>query len=375
MPLASTEQLIEALRAGRMVIVVDDEDRENEGDFLIAADAVTAEHIAFMARHGRGLICLTLTAERCRDLDLPLMVRDTYYSHATNFTVSLDAADLAGAGPTASGRARTIRAAIAPQARPSQFVQPGNVFPLMAQPGGVLVRAGHTEAGCDLARLAGFTPAAVIVEILNEDGSMARRPALEILAEREGLLLGSVADLIRFRLEHERTVERIAECPLPTAHGELRLIGFRDLVQGGTHLALVKGQPRADVPTLVRVHVQNPLCDLTASLRPECGWPLQDALARISAADAGVVVLICQQWGDDVLANQLHALAAPPGEGIGQFRNPRVNELLTIGLGGQILADLGVGRMQLLSVPRRIHALSGFGLTVEGYVTPEAAAC
>jgi 3,4-dihydroxy 2-butanone 4-phosphate synthase/GTP cyclohydrolase II len=371
MPLASTEGLIEALRAGRMVIVVDDEDRENEGDFLIAADAITPEHIAFMARHGRGLICLTLTAERCAALELPLMVRDTYFNHTTNFTVSIDAADLEGAGPTARGRARTIRMAIAPEARPSQFVQPGNVFPLMAQPGGVLVRAGHTEAGCDLARLAGFTPAAVIVEILNPDGSMARRPELEALAEREGLLMGSVADLIRFRLEHERTVQRIADCPLPTAHGELRLVGFRDLIQGGTHLALVKGQPRADEPTLVRVHVQNPLCDLTASLRPECGWPLQDALARISAAPSGVVVLICQQWGGDLLADQLRALAAPPSEHIEPFRNPRVNELLTIGLGGQILADLGVGRMRLLSVPRRIHALSGFGLTVEGYVTPE----
>lgn len=371
MPLASTEGLIEALRAGRMVIVVDDEDRENEGDFLIAADAITPEHIAFMARHGRGLICLTLTAERCAALELPLMVRDTYFNHTTNFTVSIDAADLEGAGPTARGRARTIRMAIAPEARPSQFVQPGNVFPLMAQPGGVLVRAGHTEAGCDLARLAGFTPAAVIVEILNPDGSMARRPELEALAEREGLLMGSVADLIRFRLEHERTVQRIADCPLPTAHGELRLVGFRDLIQGGTHLALVKGQPRADEPTLVRVHVQNPLCDLTASLRPECGWPLQDALARISAAPSGVVVLICQQWGGELLADQLRALAAPPSEHIEPFRNPRVNELLTIGLGGQILADLGVGRMRLLSVPRRIHALSGFGLTVEGYVTPE----
>lgn len=371
MSLASTEALIDALRAGRMVIVVDDEDRENEGDFLIAADVITPEHIAFMARHGRGLICLTLTAERCAELALPLMVRDTYLSHATNFTVSIDAADLGSAGPTAHGRARTIRTALAAQARPSQLVQPGNVFPLMAQPGGVLVRAGHTEAGCDLARLAGFTPAAVIVEILNEDGSMARRPQLEALAAREGMLMGSVADLIRFRLEHERTVERIAECLLPTTHGELRLVGFRDLVQGGTHLALVKGQPCAEIPTLVRVHVQNPLCDLTASLRPECGWPLQDALARISGSPCGVVVFICQQWGEDALASQLRALAAPPGERAEPFRNPRVNELLTIGLGGQILADLGVGRMRLLSVPRRIHALSGFGLTIEGYVSPE----
>jgi 3,4-dihydroxy 2-butanone 4-phosphate synthase / GTP cyclohydrolase II len=372
MPLARTEELIDALRAGRMVIVVDDEDRENEGDFLIAAEVITPEHIAYMARQGRGLICLTLTAERCAQLSLPLMVRDTYYSHATNFTVSIDAAEVGGAGPTASGRARTIRTAIAADARPTQLVQPGNVFPLMAQPGGVLIRAGHTEAGCDLARLAGFAPAAVIVEILNEDGSMARRPQLETLAEREGLLMGSVADLIRFRLEHERTVERLVDCPLPTEFGELRLVGFRDLVQGGTHIALVKGQPRADEATLVRVHVQNPLCDLTASLRPECGWPLQDAIARISAAPCGVLVLVCQQWGDDALANQLRALAAPPSEKIEHFRNPRVNELLTIGLGGQILADLGVGRMRLLSVPRRIHALSGFGLTIEEYVTPEA---
>lgn len=367
---SSTETLVEALKRGEMVIVVDDEDRENEGDFLLAADVVTPEHIAYMARHGRGLICLTLTAERCEQLRLPLMVRDTYYSHATNFTVSIDAADLAGTGPTASGRAHTIRTAIAPDARPGQLLQPGNVFPLMAQPGGVLTRAGHTEAGCDLAQLAGFSPAAVIVEILNPDGSMARRPQLEQLALQEGLCMGSVADLIRFRIEHERTVVRISDCLLPTQHGDLRLVGFRDTLSNSVHLALVKGEPRPDEPTLVRVHVQNPLCDLTASLRPECGWPLQDALERISAARCGVVVLLCQQWQPDDLASQLQALQAPPSPAPETWRNPKVTELLTIGLGGQILANLGVGRMQVLSVPRRIHALSGFGLTIEEYVAP-----
>lgn len=369
---SGTEELVAALKRGEMVIVVDDEDRENEGDFLLAADRVTPEHIAFMARHGRGLICLTLTAEQCELLRLPLMVRDTYYSHATNFTVSIDAADVGPQGPTAAGRAQTIRTAIARDAKPSGLVQPGNVFPLMAQPGGVLARAGHTEAGCDLARLAGFAPAAVIVEILNPDGTMARRPELEVLAREHGFRMGSVADLIRYRIERERTIERITDTCLPTQFGDLRLVGFRDSVNGGVHLALVKGQPRRDRATLVRVHVNNPLCDLTASLRPECGWPLHDALSRIAAAECGVLVLLCQQWESDDLAQQLQVLAEPTGVSTSSFRNPRVTQLLTIGLGGQILANLDVGRMQLLSVPRKIHALSGFGLTIEGYVAPDA---
>ena len=287
MPLNSTEELIEAIREGKMIILMDDEDRENEGDFVMAASCVRSEDINFMARYGRGLICLTLTKQRCARLNLPLMVRDTYYTQRTNFTLSIDAARGITTGISAADRALTVRTAVAPEASPSDLAQPGHIFPLMAQPGGVLTRAGHTEAGCDLARLAGLEPAAVIVEILNEDGTMARCPELEVLAREQDLKIGTIADLIRFRIEHEKTVERVAECSLPTEFGEFHLVAFQDTIDNNLHLALVKGEILPEEPSLVRVHVQNPLCDLTASRRSDCGWPLRDALQRVSKEGRG----------------------------------------------------------------------------------------
>lgn len=368
MSLNSTEELIEAICQGKMVILMDDEDRENEGDFVMAASCVRAEDINFMARYGRGLICLTLTKQRCNQLNLPLMVRDTYYTQRTNFTISIDAAQGVTTGISAADRAHTIRTAVAPEAGPSDLVQPGHIFPLMSQPGGVLTRAGHTEAGCDLARLAGLEPAAVIVEILNEDGTMARRPELEVLAKEHGLKLGTIADLIRFRMEHEKTVERVAECRLPTEFGEFYLVAFQDAIDNNLHLALIRGTIHPERPALVRVHVQNPLCDLTGSLRGDCGWPLRDALQRVSQEDSGVVVILCNQIeATDLIAqirdfsHQEHSLAQPP--------RSKGEDLRTIGLGAQILADVGVRKMRVLSAPKRIHSISGFGLEVIDYVS------
>jgi len=259
---SNVEELIADLRDGKMVIIVDDEDRENEGDFVMAASKVRAEDINFMARYGRGLICLPLSRERCRQLRLPLMVDGTDEQQTTNFTVSIEAADGITTGISAHDRARTVRVAVAPDAKPTDLRQPGHVFPLMAQPGGVLSRAGHTEASCDLARLAGLEPAAVIVEILNEDGTMARRPQLEVIAENHKLKIGSIADLIHYRLQNEVTVERISEQAIQTEFGEFNLICFEDHVHRNVHLALVSGKLDSSEPPLVRVHVQDTLGDV-----------------------------------------------------------------------------------------------------------------
>jgi 3,4-dihydroxy 2-butanone 4-phosphate synthase / GTP cyclohydrolase II len=271
----STEEIIEELRQGRMVVIMDDEDRENEGDLLMAADCVTPEAVNFMAKFGRGLICLTLVKEHCERLRLPLMVNDSQAAHSTAFTVSIEAARGVTTGISAADRATTIQAAVAADAQPKDLVQPGHIFPLMAQPGGVLVRAGHTEAGCDLARLAGYSPAAVIVEILNEDGSMARRPDLEAFAETHGLKIGTIADLIHYRVRHEKAVLRECECELPTEYGTFRLVAYRDSIDNEIHLALTLGDISPERPTLVRVHLQNTLCDLFGTRHNACGWPLR----------------------------------------------------------------------------------------------------
>ncbi len=364
MAIHPTEAIIEDIRAGRMVIVMDDEDRENEGDLIMAASLARAEDINFMARYGRGLICLTLTKERCEQLRLPLMVRDTYYRHTTNFTVSIEAARGVTTGISAADRALTIRTAVSPEAGPADLVQPGHVFPLMAQPGGVLRRAGHTEAGCDLARLAGLEPAAVIVEILRDDGAMARRPDLEALAERHGLKLGTISDLIRFRMQNEKTIERVAEAPVMTEIGALRLLAFRDEVSRDLHLALVKGEIDPDTPTLVRVHVYDPVVDLTGSVRPDGGWRLADVVRRMADEPRAVIVILCHRFEPEDLIQQIQALTAstPP-----RRVRREIEDLRTIGLGSQILADLGVGKMRVLSAPKRIHSLSGFGLEVLEY--------
>ncbi|MEQ8232586.1 MAG: bifunctional 3,4-dihydroxy-2-butanone-4-phosphate synthase/GTP cyclohydrolase II [Gammaproteobacteria bacterium] len=368
MKLNSAQELIDDIRAGKMVIVMDDEDRENEGDFILAATHCTAEHINFMSKHGRGLICLTLTEDRCRRLNLPLMVQDTHYTHRTNFTVSIEAAEGVTTGISAADRARTVQAAVAPDATPADLVQPGHIFPLMAQPGGVLTRAGHTEAGCDFARCAGLEPAAVIVEILKDDGTMARRPDLELIAQQFDLKIGTIADLIRFRIENEKTVERAADSVLPTEFGDFHLYAYRDAIRGDVHMAMVKGEVAPERPTLVRVHIHNPFEDLTASIRKDTGWPLRDALKRVSEAGEGVVVVLSNQLDSYDLVRQVMRYASDE-EGAAMRREGNPMDWRQVGLGAQILADLGVRKMRVMSNPRKYHAISGFGLEVVEYVT------
>ena len=281
-PFSDIEEIIADIADGKMVIMVDDENRENEGDLIMAAAKVRAEDINYMATHGRGLICLTMSRERCKQLRLPLMVSDTDEHHATNFTISIEAAEGITTGISAHDRAKTIQAAVAEGAKPEHLSQPGHIFPVMAQPGGVLTRAGHTEAGCDLARLAGLEPAAAIVEILNEDGSMARRPDLEIFAKERGIRIGTIADLIRYRLEKERNVERIAEQMIETEHGKFTMFCYDDRVNRSVHIALVKGDLESVEAPLVRVHLQDTLGDVVGVQSDSMGWPLQSAIERIS---------------------------------------------------------------------------------------------
>jgi 3,4-dihydroxy 2-butanone 4-phosphate synthase/GTP cyclohydrolase II len=369
MTLNTTEEIIADLRQGKMVIIMDDEDRENEGDLLIAAEHITPATINFMAKHGRGLICLTLTKERCRQLRLPLMVTDNKATHSTAFTVSIEAAHGVTTGISAADRATTVKAAVAVDAQPHDLVQPGHIFPLMAQPGGVLVRAGHTEAGCDLTRLAGCVPAAVIVEILREDGSMARRPDLEIFAQTHGLKIGTIADLIHYRLHTEQTIERVTECELPTQFGSFRLLAYQDTVDHELHLALVRGKINSTRPTLVRVHMQSALCDLFATTHPACGWPLHSAMRQIAEAGEGVIVILRNHENARDLAQRvrtLHLHAA--GETPPQWRLEGHTVLRTYGVGAQILMDIGVHKMRVMSAPRSLHGLSGFDLEIIEYV-------
>jgi len=367
MELNSIEDIVQDFRDGKMVVIMDDEDRENEGDLIMAASMVRPEDINFMATYGRGLICLTLTRERCRQLSLPLMVNDNQDMHSTSFTVSIEAAEGVTTGISAYDRARTIEAAVKPDAQPLDLVQPGHIFPLMAQPGGVLTRAGHTEAGCDLARLAGLEPAAVIVEILNEDGSMARRPDLEKFAEQHNLKVGTIADLIHYRIANEKNVERVAECDLPTEYGEFRLFAYQDIVNKGLHLALTKGEVSADRPTLVRVHVQNALGDLFGAQMKDTGWPLRDAMRRVAENGEGVVVVLGQHESPRDLVQRINFYNEHEKSGEPVIREEQ-HELRTHGIGAQILTDLGVRTMRVLSAPKVVHGLSGFGLEVVEYV-------
>ena len=364
MPLNTIEELISDIQQGKMIILMDDEDRENEGDLVMAAPKVRPEDINFMARYGRGLICLTLTKERCQQLQLPLMVNENKAALETNFTVSIEAAKGVTTGISAADRSTTIRAAVESNAKSSDLVQPGHIFPLMAQPGGVLRRAGHTEAGCDLARLAGLESAAVIVEILNEDGTMARRSDLEKFSQQHDLKIGTIADLIHFRVEHEKTIERITSCLWPTEFGEFQLITYQDSIDDTLHFALVKGEIQKQEATLVRVHIHNTLCDLTASTHKECGWPLHDALRRIAQEECGVMVILHQHENVATLLNRIHYCCSSAT----QPALPPSHDLRTHGLGAQILLDLGIRKMRLLSAPKKIHALSGFGLEVVDYI-------
>jgi 3,4-dihydroxy 2-butanone 4-phosphate synthase/GTP cyclohydrolase II len=361
--LHTIDEILSDLRQGRMVVIMDDEDRENEGDLLMAAQCVRPEDVNFMARYGRGLICLTLTRERCRQLRLPLMVTDTDANQTTNFTVSIEAAEGVTTGISAHDRAHTVRTAVRPDARAEDLRQPGHIFPLMAQPGGVLTRAGHTEAGCDLARLAGFEPAAVIVEILNEDGTMARRRDLERFAQEHGLKIGTIADLIRYRLANERSVERVYSRSVSTEFGRFQLHCYEDHVHRNVHLALVRGDLANGAAPLVRVHLKDTLRDVVGVRAPELGWPLRDALKRISREESGVVVILRGQESPRDLVDSAQAL------GSGRPRTPpNAPVLRTYGIGAQILQDLGVTRMRVLSAPKQMLGLSAFGLEVTEYV-------
>ena len=360
------EDIIADIAAGKMVIMVDDENRENEGDLLMAAELVRPEDINYMARYGRGLICLTLSRERCAQLRLPLMVGETDARHATNFTLSIEAAIGITTGISAHDRARTIQAAVAPEAKPEDICQPGHVFPVMAQPGGVLTRAGHTEAGCDLARLAGLEPAAVIVEILNDDGSMARRPDLEQFALAHGIRIGTIADLIRYRLEKERFVERISEKPVTTIHGDFTLYCYDDHVRQTVHLALVKGDLATAKDPVVRVHLQDTLGDAVGVKSARLGWPLQDVIGRVAQEEAGVVVILREHESSRELMEAVEGLTRTRND-IEEHRGGD-GVLRTYGVGAQILRDLGVHRMRVLSAPKQMNAISGFGLEIVEYL-------
>ena len=363
---APIEDVIADIRDGKMVVIVDDEDRENEGDLIMAAARVRTEDVNFMARYGRGLICLTLTPSRCNQLRLPLMVTETDEQHSTNFTVSIEAAEGITTGISAHDRARTVRVAVAPDAQPYDLRQPGHVFPLMAQPGGVLTRAGHTEAGCDLTRLAGLEPAAMIVEILNEDGTMARRPQLEVFAREHGLKMGSIADLIRYRLENEESVEQISEQMVETEHGPFRLVCFEDHVSRSVHLALIRGEIDSAEPALVRVQVQDTLGDVIGIKASRLGWPLRAAMRRIAAEGQGVIVILRYAESPRQLVAAVRSL---DGSNVHELpAAPVASTLRTYGIGAQILRKLGVERMRVLSAPKQMHGISGFGLEVVEYV-------
>ena len=359
-------EILEDIRAGRMVVMMDDEERENEGDLVMAASKVRPEDINFMARFGRGLICLPLTRERCRQLQLPLMVNENQARFATNFTVSIEAAEGITTGISAYDRAHTIRTAVMPDANIEDLSQPGHVFPLMAQAGGVLTRSGHTEASVDLAMLAGLEPAAVLVEILNEDGSMARRPELEEFAREHGLKIGTIADLIHYRMETEKSVKHVSTHDVVTDFGPFTLHTYRDLIEDRLHLALMRGVPSPGVPFLVRVHVQNPLNDVLSIQRADFGMPLRTALAQIDAADSGLVLVLGGDKDDDEILRQIQEKPEPAMKSNGD--NTRSRELRTYGIGAQIIADLGIRKMRVLSAPWKLTGLAGFGLEVEEYI-------
>ena len=365
-PFSDIEDIIADIRAGKMVIMVDDEDRENEGDLLMAAELVRPEDVNYMATHGRGLICLTLSRERCAQLRLQLMVSETDEHHATNFTISIEAAEGITTGISAHDRARTIKAAVAADARPEDLSQPGHIFPVMAQPGGVLTRAGHTEAGCDLARLAGLASAAVIVEILKEDGSMARRPDLEKFARKRGIRIGTIADLIRYRLEKERNIERIVETTIDTEHGELTMVCYDDRINQAVHVALIKGDLAASENPLVRVHLQDTLGDIIGVNSRRLGWPLYSAIERIAGEDVGVIVILREQETSRDFIDAVEGLGQPRHD-IEKRRNGD-DVLRTYGVGAQILRDLGLSKIRVLSAPKQMYAISGFDLEITEYV-------
>ena len=364
MSIAPIPELVAELAAGRMVILVDEEDRENEGDLVLAAELVTPEAINFMARFGRGLICLTLTRERCERMQLPPMASRNGTKHGTAFTVSIEATTGVTTGISAADRARTVQAAVARDAKASDLVQPGHIFPLQAQDGGVLMRAGHTEAGCDLAAMAGLTPAAVICEVMKDDGSMARLPDLMVFAREHGLKIGTIASLIEHRSRNETLIERTGRRQLTTAQGSFDCHTFADRT-GGLHLALTHGKWSASDEVLVRVHEPLSVMDLLDTGHCGHSWPLPKALAAVQASERGVAVLL--NCGEDVagLAAQLRSRDG------GATRAPAQMDLRTYGIGAQILRELGVAKMKLLGSPRRMPSMTGYGLEVTGFVATD----
>ncbi|MCL2523646.1 MAG: bifunctional 3,4-dihydroxy-2-butanone-4-phosphate synthase/GTP cyclohydrolase II [Betaproteobacteria bacterium] len=363
--IAPIDAIVAELKAGRMVILVDEEDRENEGDLIVAAEFVTPEAINFMVTHCRGLVCLTLTEERCRKLGLTQMTRDNKTPYGTAFTVSIEAAEGVTTGISAADRARTVQAAVARNATPEDIVQPGHIFPITARPGGVLVRAGHTEAGCDLAQMAGLEPAAVICEILNEDGSMARLPQLIEFARDHGLKIGTIADLIHYRAASETLVERVTSKPITTAHGDFTLHAYVDRANGGTHLALVKGEIPAGGETLVRVHEPLSVLDFLDPGSKAQSFSIDEAQAALARNGHGVIVLMHRPEDGEALLARLTGQDDAPRR---QHKwDPRI-----YGIGAQILRDLGVTRMRLLSSPRKMPSMTGFGLEVAGFVSSSA---
>ncbi len=364
MPISPVPELVAELAAGRMVILVDEEDRENEGDLILAAEHVTPAAINFMARHARGLICLTLTRERCEKLQLPPMATRNGTRHGTAFTVSIEAATGVTTGISAADRARTVAAAVARDAQATDLVQPGHVFPLQAQDGGVLMRAGHTEAGCDLAGMAGLLPAAVICEVMKDDGTMARLPDLEVFAHEHGLKIGTIADLIGYRSRNETLIERIATRNLATPHGEFECVAFRDK-SGGLHLALKHGRWAPGDEVLVRVHEPFTAFDLLDRAGAGHSWPLNAALAALHASPAGVAVLLnCSGDAAAVLPHLQPVVATAAAR-------PQL-DLRIYGVGAQILRELGVRRMRLLGSPRRMPSMVGFGLEITGFTAASA---
>ena len=369
MKFSSTEELVAEIREGRMIVLLDDEDRENEGDLVMAAEFVSPDAINFMAKEARGLICMPMTVDRCQRLRLAPMAASNRSKHHTNFTVSIEAAEGVTTGISAADRARTVEVAVAPDATPDDIVTPGHVFPLTAEPGGVLSRAGHTEAACDLARLAGCEPAAVIVEIMNEDGTMARRPDLEVFAEKFGLKLGTIADLVHYRALHESTVERVGDKEIDTVHGSFRVIAYRDTLHKQMHFALVRGDVDPEQATLVRVHAPNVLLDLVGAVRggPR-SWSVERALDRVAREGSGVVVILANSDGPEEALERFALFPETPAYNR-SLRGDGSSVYSSIGLGSQILKDLGVRRMRLMSPPTRYSAISGFDLEIEEYIS------
>jgi 3,4-dihydroxy 2-butanone 4-phosphate synthase/GTP cyclohydrolase II len=372
-PFNTVEEILTDLRAGRMVIIMDDEERENEGDLIMAAERATPQSVAFMIRHTSGILCVPMEEDWLDRLDLPQMVANNSESHRTAFTVSVDAVCGTTTGVSSSDRAQTIRTLARPDARGTDFTRPGHIFPLRARRGGVLVRTGHTEAAVDLCRLAGMQPVGVICELMNDDGSMARRQDLHAFAARHQLKIGTIAELIRYRLRNERSVQRVAEQPVETEFGEFRLYAYQDRVSDEVHVALVRGEIELDARPLVRVHLADPLRDLLGIRADPRAWTLRAAMERIARAGSGVIVILREREAPNDLLDALRTLTPPAAADVTARVARRDGQVLkTFGIGAQILKDLGIKRMRVLSAPKQIHGIAAFGLEIDSYVGEDA---